>query len=618
MNLYEMKGPDDIKHLDIAQLQELAETIRTFLIDNISKTGGHLSSNLGIVELTIALHYVFQSPYDKLLFDVGHQSYVHKILTGRANQFHTLRQYQGLSGFQKRCESEHDVWEAGHSSTSLSAAFGMCVARDLEGKDYNVIPVIGDGALTCGMAMEALNQIGSEKRNMVIIFNDNNMSISQNVGAMKGAFTRLRTSQSYTNLKEDLSGALSSSKVGKTVLNKLRNIKNSLKDNVVDTSIFGEFNLDYIGPVDGHDLKSLLRVLKLAKKHQGPIVVHVITTKGKGYSFAEQDQEGSWHGVPKFKVETGEFLSKTPVGEKSWSQVINDTLLDLAKQNKDIVTITPAMIGGSKLNTFFQTYPERSFDCGIAEEHAMTFAAGLAQSGKRPFISIYSSFLQRAYDQVNHDITRMDLPVVIGIDRCGLVGEDGDTHHGVFDISFLRTLPNIILAQGKDAAETMSLLYTAFQQNHPFALRYPRGNVKCSKQEYTCIPIGTWTSYSVKEISKAIVITYGQDVDEVFSKAKEEDLAISVVNARFFKPLDEIMLSDIMNQQLPVIVFETDMRNGGLSSAILEYCNDHSISSHIIRIGIRDRFVGHGSLPLLRQHEQIDVHTLIEEIKKLI
>ncbi len=618
MNLYELKEPGDIKHLDVNQLQELAASIRTFLIDNISKTGGHLSSNLGIVELTIALHYIFHSPHDKMLFDVGHQSYVHKILTGRANQFHTLRQYQGLSGFQKRCESEHDVWEAGHSSTSLSAAFGMCVARDLDGQDYNVIPIIGDAALTGGMAMEALNQIGSEKRNIVIILNDNNMSISQNVGAMKGAFTKLRTSKSYTNLKEDLSGALSSSKVGKTVLNKLRNIKNSLKDNVVDTSIFGEFNLDYIGPVDGHDFKSLLRVLKLAKKHQGPIVVHVITKKGKGYAFAEQDKEGNWHGVPKFNVQTGEFLSNTPNGQKSWSQVISDTLIDLAQQNKDIVAITPAMIGGSKLNQFFQVYPERSFDCGIAEEHAMTFAAGLAESGKRPFISIYSSFLQRAYDQVNHDIARMDLPVVIGIDRCGLVGEDGDTHHGVFDISFLRTLPNMIIAQGKDARETASLLYTAFQQQHPFALRYPRGNVVCEKQEYSIIPIGTWTSYDIKERSKAVVITYGQEVEHIRLQAQEENLPITVVNARFFKPLDEKMLTDIMKQKLPTIIFETDIRNGGLSSAILEYCNDYGLSYNMIRIGIQDHFVSHGQLSLLREYEQIDMQTLFKEIKKLM
>ncbi|MDE6195944.1 MAG: 1-deoxy-D-xylulose-5-phosphate synthase, partial [Erysipelotrichaceae bacterium] len=460
---------------------------------------------------------------------------------------------------------------------------------------YSVIPIIGDGALTGGMAMEALNQIGSEKRNMIIIFNDNNMSISQNVGAMKGNFTKLRTSTSYTNLKEDLSGALSSSKVGQEILEKLRNVKNSLRDNVVDTSIFGEVNLDYIGPVNGHDFSSLLRVLKLAKKHNGPIVIHVVTQKGKGYSFAEEDKEGHWHGVPPFCIQKGEFLSKTPKDEKSWSQIVSDALIDLAKENKDIVTLTPAMIGGSKLHDFFQQYPERSFDCGIAEEHAMTFAAGLAQSGKRPFLSIYSSFLQRAYDQVNHDVSRMDLPVVLGIDRCGLVGEDGDTHHGVFDISFLRTLPNMILAQGKDANETRSLLYTAFMQSHPFALRYPRGNVAYGKKDYQIIPIGTWSLYSIKEKSKGFVITYGPEVDHILHKCKEEDLAISVINARFFKPLDTAMLEKIMGLQLPIIVFETDIRNGGLSSAILEYCNDHGFSSSCIeRIGIQDHFVGHG------------------------
>lgn len=620
MNIYDIKSPEDIKSLSIPDLQDLAEQIRVFLIESISKTGGHLSSNLGIVELTIALHYVFHTPEDKFLFDVGHQAYVHKILTGRTSKFSTLRQYKGIAGFQKRSESEHDVWEAGHSSTSLSAALGMAVARDLNREHYHVVPIIGDGALSGGMAMEALNQIGSEKRNLVIIFNDNNMSISKNVGAMDDAFTKLRTSKPYNLLKDDLKGVLSSSKIGNSVLHTMKSMKNAVKENVVDTSIFGDFNLEYIGPVDGHDLKTLLKVLEIAKQHKGPIVVHVITKKGKGYRFAEEDTDGKWHGVSQFDTRTGESLAKVPAGLVSWSQVISDSLITLAKKDKSIVAITPAMIGGSKLQKFFDSYPQRSFDCGIAEEHAMTFAAGLAASGKRPFISVYSSFLQRAYDQVNHDIARMKLPVVIGIDRCGLVGEDGETHHGVFDISMLRSIPNMILAQPKDALEAQHLLYSAFQQStSPYAIRYPRGNVPFEKvSEYNYIEIGSWTSWKLSDDIKAIVIAYGSDVDKIISKATVNGTPIEVVNARFFKPLDNAMLETICAKQLPVIIYETDILSGGLSSAILEYCNDHDQHTSFTRIGIHDHYVEHGSLPQLRKLEHIDMNSLFDEIKKYV
>lgn len=616
MNIYDIKGPDDIKDLSYAQLQDLAQQIRVFLVQNIAKTGGHLSSNLGVVELSLAMHYVFSSPRDKFIYDVGHQSYVHKILTGRASQFPSLRQYKGMAGFQKRKESEHDVWEAGHSSTSLSAALGMAVARDLKNEQYQVVPVIGDGALTGGMAMEALNQIGSEQRNMVIIFNDNNMSISKNVGAMDDAFTKLRTSKSYNTIKEDLKGALSTSKIGTSVLHTMKNMKNAVKENVVDTSIFGDFNLDYIGPVDGHDIRMLVKVLKIAKSHDGPIVVHVMTKKGKGYRFAEEDTDGKWHGVSAFDPNTGESLAKLPAGHKSWSEVISETLIDLARVNRDIVAITPAMKGGSKLGKFFDTFPKRSFDCGIAEEHAMTFAAGLCASGERPFISVYSSFLQRAYDQINHDIARMALPVVIGIDRSGLVGEDGETHHGVFDISMLRSIPNMILAQPKDAYEAQDMLYSAFAQHtHCYAIRYPRGNVSYQKKsEYACIKPGSWTSWKQCEDYKLTVITYGPDVDKIISKANVNGMPIQVVNARFFKPIDEVMLATICEDDKPVIVYETDMMAGGLSSAILEYSNDHNYDKHFIRMGIKDHYVEHGSLPQLRKLEHLDMNTLFDII----
>lgn len=619
MNIEEIKGPEDIKTMSVNELEALSSDIRKFLIASIAKTGGHLSSNLGVVELTVALHYVFDSPRDKIIFDVGHQSYVHKILTGRAPAFKTLRQFKGLSGFQKRAESIHDPWEAGHSSTALSAALGMAVSRDLNHEDYCVVPVVGDAAMVGGLSIEALNEIGSEQRNMVIIFNDNNMSISQNVGALNETFTRLRTSKPYNDLKQDISGALSTSKAGESVLNVMRNVKNTVKKNISTNSFFTELNLDYIGPVDGHDIKSLIKTLKIAKKHRGPIVVHVITKKGKGYSFAENDTSGKWHGVSQFNIETGEVLNRLPENHCSWSEIIANTVCDLAKTNDHIVTLTPAMISGSKLEKFFSLYPNRAFDCGIAEEHAAVFAASLANAGQRPFLAIYSSFMQRAYDQLNHEMARMDLPVVIGIDRCGLVGEDGATHHGIFDIQLLRALPNFILCEPKDGEEAQQLLYTGFNQQHPFAIRYPRGsNVYQKVSEYESIPIGSWTRWRFNQESKAIVITYGCDVDRVISKASINEIPITVINARFFKPLDIEMLKDCARAKLPVIVYESDILSGGLSSAILETCNDLSISMPLIRIGIKDHFVEHGSLPQLRKVEKIDLTTLFNKITELI
>lgn len=619
MNIYDIESPEDIQGLSVSELKELASEIRSFLIESIAKTGGHLSSNLGVVELSLAMHYVFRSPIDKLIFDVGHQSYVHKILTGRINDFKTLRQFKGMSGFQKRRESIHDVWEAGHSSTSLSAALGMAIARDLRGETHQVAALIGDGALSSGMSMEALNQIGSEGRNMVIIFNDNNMSISQNVGAMDEAFTKLRTSKPYNNLKHDVSDMLSQSKAGNNLLKGMRQLKNTLKENVVDTSIFGEFNLDYIGPVDGHDLRMIIKVLEIARKHKGPIVVHVITKKGKGYSFAEEDKDGVWHGVSSFDPTSGKALAQMPAQHASWSEVIAESLIEAAKQDERILALTPAMISGSKLNKFFSMFPKRSFDCGIAEEHCVTLAAALAQSGMRPFVSVYSSFMQRAYDQIQQDVARMDLPVVFGIDRCGLVGEDGETHHGVFDISMLRAIPNLILSQPKDSREAQALLKTAFAQNHPFAIRYPRGSVKFQfDREIQAIPVGSWTIHETTSKDRIVLISYGSDVDKMIAKAEVNQLPVSVVNARFFKPLDEQMLQRIAQKQCPIVIYESDILIGGLSSAVLEYYNDHDLDVNVKRIGIQDRFVQHGSLPQLRKSEHIDSNSVFQLITELL
>lgn len=615
MQIEKIESPDFLKTLSIKELEVLASEIRSFLINNVAKTGGHLSSNLGIVELTIALHYVFNSPEDKMIYDVGHQSYVHKILTGRAKRFDTLRQFKGLSGFQKREESLHDGWEAGHSSTSLSAALGMAVARDIDHKDFHVLPIIGDGSLMNGMSMEALNQIGGLKPNMVIIFNDNNMSISENVGGLTNTLTKMRTSKSYSMLKNDIVSSARNIIAGDKLVDAMRELKESIKHSIIDSSIFGQFDIDYLGPIDGHDLESLIKALESAKAHNGPIVLHVLTQKGKGYKYAECDRCGSWHGVAPFDINTGKALKHPAPNYKAWSSIISDHLISLARENKEIMAISPAMISGSKLEKFFQEFPERSFDCGIAEEHATTFCAALAQSNKRPFLAMYSSFLQRAYDQINHDICRMDLPVVFGVDRAGLVGEDGDTHHGVFDISILSSLPNMIIAQPKDNDEAYNLLACAFEQDHSaFAIRYPRGGLVIDKPlTVSEIEIGTWTSYRPANATK-VIITYGPQVDTLINLVKANNLPIEIVNARFIKPLDEAYLAELTELYSELHVYETDILKGGLGSSILEYYADNRILKPVIRYGIPDKFVGHGATNKLLESLNLDIDYIITQV----
>ena len=619
MNIYDIKQPKDIKECSIAQLQDLAQQIRVFLIQSIAKTGGHLSSNLGVVELTLAMHYVFDSPTDKFIFDVGHQSYVHKILTGRGNQFASLRQYKGIAGFQKRKESEHDVWEAGHSSTSLSAALGMAVGRDLHKDTYQIVPVIGDGALSGGMAMEALNQIGSEQRNMVIIFNDNNMSISQNVGAMDEAFTKLRTSKPYTTLKEDLKGALSTSRMGSSLLHTMKSMKNAVKENVVDTSIFGDFNLDYIGPVDGHDLKMLIKVLKIARQHEGPIVVHVITKKGKGYRYAEEDREGKWHGVSQFDPETGESLAKLPAGHKSWSEVISATLMELAEHDERIVAITPAMKSGSKLSAFFDRYPMRSFDCGIAEEHAMTFAAGLCTQDIRPFISVYSSFLQRAYDQIVHDVCMQKLHVVFAIDRAGIVGADGETHQGVFDISFLSHIPNMTVLSPKNAWELEEMLDFAVNEwNGPIAVRYPRGTAETAFAEQK-EPITYGKAEVIQKGRDIAVLAEGhmlKPAAEAAERLEAEGYHPVLVNMRFLNPLDTELLKEIAETCAHIVTVEDNLRKGGFGSKVLEYYGDAGIQTDVLNLAFPDKYIEQGTQAQLFERYGLDAAGIYNSIKE--
>lgn len=615
MQIYDIKDPSQIKNLSMKQLDVLAQDIRHFLIHNISKTGGHLSSNLGIVEITIAMHYVFSSPKDKMIFDVGHQSYVHKILTGRSTKFATLRKLNGLSGYQKRSESPHDCWEAGHSSTSLSAALGYAIARDVQHQNYEVIAIIGDGALAGGMSLEALNDIGAQKRKMIIIFNDNAMSISKNRGGVEKRITSIRSSHLYRSMKNDIKVTLPHNKMGDETLKVFSSIRDRIKSGLIDAPLFQEFNLDYLGPVDGHNIPALIKVFEAAKEHDGPIVVHVRTKKGKGYRYAEQDKIGQWHGVSPFNIQTGQPLMKLPINEKTWSNIISDGLIELAKKNKDVVAITPAMAQGSKLLKFAKLFPDRFFDCGIAEEHAITMAGAMSLGGLRPFVSIYSSFLQRAYDQMNHDLGRMDLPVVIGIDRAGLVGDDGETHQGVFDISFLRSIPNLILSQPKDAQEAYDLLYTAFAAKHPFCIRYPRGQTAVTdKIDFHLISIGSWERFDIGSDPKAIIISYGPDVDRIIHTIHENNLSMIVVNARFFKPIDQEMCKELFNLDLPIYVYETDVKIGGLSSAVLEYQNE--IENHIHILGIDDHYVQHGSIRSLRKKEHIDLESLFREIER--
>lgn len=619
IKINDIVNPDFLKTLSIEELKQVSKDIRSFLIENVSKTGGHLSSNLGVVELTIALHTLFDFKEDKIVFDVGHQSYIHKILTGRAKDFPRLRQLHGLCGFQKMSESEYDVWEAGHAGTALSAALGMVVSRDYFDEKHSVVAVVGDGAIPNGMSFEALNHIGEIKSNLIVILNDNNMSISQNVGALSHTIARLRNSKPYVSVKNDMKEVLNKNIIGSTMLKGMRAVKDSIKRTVVRPSIFTDMGLEYFGPVDGHNFHDLFNAINSAKEHEGPVLVHVITTKGKGFSLSENDRNGRWHGVNQFDPDTGNNLGELPVNHLNWAEIYSETLIRLAKIDPKIMVLTPAMCQGSKLEKFFALFPNRSLDCGIAEEHAATLASSMALNGLKPFLSIYSTFLQRSYDQINHDIARMESPVVIGIDRSGLVGEDGPTHHGVFDVGILRPLPNMIIAQAKDASEAQDLLYTAFEIKRPYAIRYPRGSAVFSeKTTLNMIETGTWTILGDLESAKVIVLAYGPDVDKIKDKSASNSLPVAVVNARFFKPLDDTILNKLVVLNKPIIVYETDMLSGGLGTAILEWLNQNNAHLNIKRIGIKDHYVTHGSLPELRKYENIDISALFNLIKQII
>jgi len=623
LDLTKIEHPRVVKTMSIPQLKQLSADIRRFLIEKLSKTGGHIGPNLGVVELTIALHREFDSPKDKLIWDVGHQSYVHKILTGRAAEFDTLRQYKGLSGFPKRSESEHDVWETGHSSTSLSAAMGMAIARDLKGTDEYIVPIIGDGALTGGMALEALNHIGHEKTDMIVILNDNEMSIAPNVGALHNILGRLRTAGKYQWVKDELELLLKRiPAVGGKLAATAERLKDSLKYLLVSGVFFEELGFTYLGPVDGHDFEDLLENLRYAKKVKGPVLVHVITKKGKGYSPAENDKVGTWHGTGPYKIETGTFV-KTKEGGPSWSGLVSETVRRIARTDPRIVAITPAMPVGSKLEGFASEFPDRMFDVGIAEQHATTLAAGLATQGMKPFLAIYSTFLQRAYDQVVHDVCRQNLNVFFAIDRAGLVGADGETHQGVFDIAFLRHVPNLVLMMPKDENEGQHMVYTALRYDDgPIAMRFPRGNglgVPLD-EELKEIPIGTWEV--LRDGSDAVILTFGTTISMALEAAEQlarDGVSVKVVNARFLKPMDEAMLHELLESRLPILTIEEAVLQGGFGSSVLEFAHDHGYHQAVIeRMGIPDRFIEHGSVSELLDEIGLTAAHVADRIKTIM
>lgn len=623
MDLNQITSPSFLKKLDKKQLEQLSREIRKFLIENLSVTGGHIGPNLGVVELTIALHKTFDSPTDKFIFDVGHQAYVHKILTGRAGQFNTLRQYKGLSGFPKMLESEHDVWETGHSSTSLSAAMGMAAARDMKGEKNYIVPIIGDGALTGGMALEALNHIGHMKTNMTVILNDNEMSIAPNVGALHSVLGKLRTAGKYNSAKDELEYILKKiPAVGGKMAAAAERLKDSLKYLVVSGVFFEELGFTYLGPIDGHDFYDLERNLQYAKKMEGPVLLHVITKKGKGYRPAEDDKIGAWHGTGPYKIETGDFV-KSPTIAPSWSGLVAETVRKIAREDKRVAAITPAMPVGSKLENFAAEFPNRFFDVGIAEQHAATMAAGLATQGMKPFLAIYSTFLQRAYDQMLHDITRQNLNVFIGIDRAGLVGADGETHQGVFDIAFLRHMPNLVIMMPKDENEGQHMVKTALSYDDgPIAMRYPRGNglgVPMDEQ-LKRIPIGTWEV--LREGTDGTILTFGTTIPMALQAAERlslKGMQVKVVNARFIKPLDNIMLRELFADGKPIVTVEEAVLAGGFGSAVIEYAHDvMETVPPIHRLGIPDEFIEHGSVDKLLEEIDLTVDYLERDMEEMI
>ena len=609
-------SPADLKLMDLPQLNQLAEELRETIISTVAENGGHLGSSLGVVELTIAIHKVFDSPQDRVIWDVGHQAYGHKLLTGRLDDFKTLRQLDGLSGFPKRKESAHDAFDVGHSSTSISAALGMSAGIDIKQGDERVIAVIGDGSLTAGMAFEALNHAGHLKKNLIVILNDNEMSISPNVGALSSFLSRKMSGDLFLRFKKETENILNHVPgFGKDLVNLARRAEESFKGFMTPGMLFEAFGFDYFGPLDGHNLPELIDTLKNVRNIKGPVLLHVGTRKGKGYTPAEEDPT-TFHGVGPFDRETGKVPAAKP-GPASYTSVFGQTLIEMAKTDDRIVAITAAMPAGTGLCGFAEEFPERFFDVGIAEQHGVTFAAGLACRGLRPVVALYSTFLQRAYDNVLHDVCLQNLPVSFALDRGGLVGADGPTHHGVFDLSFLRHLPNLVLMAPRNELELKRAMKTAVEFDGPFAYRYPRGNGGglSLAQPVEVLPIGK--GEILREGKDAAIIAVGTMVTEALSAADilaQQGIELLVADARFIKPLDAEMILDIAARVPLLLTGEENALQGGFGSAVLELLADNGVNLPVIRIGIPDHFVEQGTQAELRERIGIDSAAIVRRV----
>ncbi len=616
--LRRINSPADLRTLDIPELRQLAKELRQFIVSTVSCTGGHLAPSLGVVELTLALHYVFDTPRDKIIWDVGHQAYPHKIITGRRDQFATLRQWGGISGFPRREESPYDVFGTGHASTSISAALGVACARDLAGEDYAVVAVIGDGSLSGGLAFEGLNNAGALKRDLLVILNDNRMCISRNVGALAEYLTQLITAPAYNVLKRDiweLTGKLSH--LGGHIRTAVRRLEEGLKAVIVPGLLFERLGFRYFGPIDGHNIALLVRILHEVRNLKGPIFLHVLTTKGKGYQPAEKDAP-RFHGLGPFSVPTGETAKAST--HRTYTEVFGQTMVEIAAKRPDVVGITAAMELGTGLCRLHEAFPERFFDVGIAEAHAVTFAGGLATQGIKPVVAIYSTFLQRAYDQIVHDIALQKLPVVFALDRGGLVGDDGPTHHGAFDLSYLRSIPNLVVAAPKDENELRHLLWTAVAHDGPIAVRYPRGEgvgVPVDG-EPVLLPIGV--SECLRSGQDLAFLAVGPlvyrclEVAEQFAKL---GISCTVVNARFIKPLDEFMLKQVAERHHLLVTVEDNTVVGGFGSAVGEWLADHGYAHvRLLRLGLPDRFVPHGTPEELFAHLGLDVEGIVRATRR--
>lgn len=612
--LERIQKENDIKELNSEELECLAGEIREFLVEKVSKTGGHLASNLGVVELTMALHLICDLPKDKIIWDVGHQSYTHKLLTGRKEGFEDLRSYGGMSGFPKRKESQCDAFDTGHSSTSISAGLGYVRARDLKHEDYTVISVIGDGSLTGGMAYEALNNASNLKTNFIVVLNDNHMSISENVGGMSRYLANLRTADIYTGLKKGVTNALQQVPVmGDRMIEHIRKTKSSIKQLMVPGMFFEDMGITYLGPIPGHNLPMLCKALKEAKKVEGPVLLHVMTTKGKGYEPAETAPD-KFHGIGPFDIESGKVLAKKD-GD-TYTDVFGKVLCDEASRNPDIVAITAAMADGTGLARFKKHYPNRFFDVGIAEEHGVTFAAGLAAGGLKPVFAVYSSFLQRGYDQLIHDVALQNLPVVFGVDRAGLVGSDGETHQGIFDLSFLSNIPNMTVMSPKNKWELADMLRFALQMNSPVAIRYPRGKAYDGYEgcrERISYGKSEWI-FEGKEIAILCVGHMFEEAVKTRDKLIEQGYEPTLINMRFIKPIDEAMIEKVCQTHKLIAVIEENVQTGACGERVSEYVMRKMLPSHVLILALPDDYIEHGSVDVLRKMTGIDSESMSEKI----